>query len=324
MIAPGGEIMAKGEERIHEPVLLRQVLETLAPEPLTLDGWFVDATLGAAGHAKALLERCPRASLLGIDQDPELVAIAGERLQGFAGRFQVVRARHSNLAKVVAEAGISRPLGVLLDLGVNSMHLDRAERGFSFQSDGPLDMRMDPSRDRTAAEIVNSWDESDLADLFFHEGGERQSRKIAHAICAARRRVPFQRTAALADLIANTAGRGRGRIHPATRTFQALRRAVNEEGEELLRALGAAQDVLADGARLVVVTFHSGEDKAVKRWFREHARGGFWRLETRKPLGPDPTERRANPRARSAFMRYAVRTRGAADSPVQRDSGGGY
>lgn len=307
MIAPGGDTMSR-DERIHEPVLLRQVLEALAPEPESLQGWIVDGTLGAAGHARALLERCPHVSLLGLDQDPELIEVAQRRLAEFGDRVRVVRARHSNLAEIVADEGLGRPVGMLLDLGVNSLHLDEAKRGFSFQADGPLDMRMDPSRDRTAADIVNTWDEEDLADLLFHEGDERQSRRIARAICEARRRVPFQRTAALADLIANATGGG-GRIHPATRTFQALRRAVNEEGEELLSALRAAEDVLANEARFAVLTFHSGEDKAVKRFFSERAREGYWRLVTRKPLGPDPTERRANPRARSAYLRYAIRTR---------------
>ena len=300
------------DERIHEPVLLRQVLEALAPDPAAVEGWAVDGTLGAGGHARALLERCPGLSLLGLDQDPELIEVARRRLQIFGDRVRIERARHSNLAEIVASAGIGRPVAMLLDLGVNSLHLDSAARGFSFQQDGPLDMRMDPARDRTAADIVNTWDEEDLADLLFHEGDERQSRRIARAICEARRRVPFQRTAALADLIANTVASGRsgGRIHPATRTFQALRRAVNEEGEELLSAMRAAEDVLADSARFAILTFHSGEDKVVKRYLSERARDGHWQLVTRKPLGPDPTERRANPRARSAFLRYAIRTRG--------------
>ncbi len=302
--------MSPRDEHVHEPVLMRQVLESLSPDPATLTGWIIDGTLGAGGHAHALLTRCPNISLLGLDQDPELIEIAGERLAEFGDRVRIVNARHSNLAEVVADEGIGRPAGMLLDLGVNSLHLDRAERGFSFQSDGPLDMRMDPTRERTAADIINYWDEQDLADLFYHEGDERQSRRIARDICQARRRVPFQRTAALADVIANAMGGGGGRIHPATRTFQALRRAVNEEGEELLRVLQGAEDVLADGARLVVLTFHSGEDKAVKRHFSERARKGHWRLVTKKPLGPDSTERRANPRARSAYLRYGVRTRG--------------
>lgn len=307
MIAPGGDVMSR-DERIHEPVLLRQVLRVLVPDPSLARGWVIDGTLGAGGHARALLEHAPDVSILGLDQDPELIEVATRRLESFGERVRIVRARHSNLAQVVADEGLDRPIGMLLDLGVNSLHLDRAERGFSFQADGPLDMRMDPARTRTAADIVNTWDEEDLADLLFHEGDERQSRKIARAICTARRRVPFQRTAALADLIANTVGGG-GRIHPATRSFQALRRAVNEEGEELYRALQAAEDVLADRARLAVLTFHSGEDKAVKRHLSERARAGSWLLESRKPLGPDPAERRANPRARSAYLRYAVRTR---------------
>ncbi|HTF90024.1 MAG TPA: 16S rRNA (cytosine(1402)-N(4))-methyltransferase RsmH, partial [Planctomycetota bacterium] len=242
----------------------------------------------------------------GIDQDPEILALAAERLKPFGDRVRIAHGRASQLAEILENQGLSAPVGMLLDLGVSSLQLDRPERGFAFNADGPLDMRMDPTRPRTAAEIVNHWDESDLADLFFYEGGDRRARRIARAIVEARRKSPFLRTGALADLIARTAP-GSGKVHPATRSFQALRRAVNEEGEELIAALGAAESSLAEGARLAVISFHSGEDGVVKRFFARGARTGAWRILTRKPLTPSREELRANRRSRSASLRAAVR-----------------
>ncbi|MEX1023451.1 MAG: 16S rRNA (cytosine(1402)-N(4))-methyltransferase RsmH [Planctomycetota bacterium] len=301
--------MANGDARredVHVPVMLQEVLDVFRPVLAQRAGWFVDGTLGAGGHAAAILAAYPGAELLGIDQDPDALAAATHTLLPFRKRAHVVRGRHSSLARHVGEAGAEPVLGLLLDLGANSLHFDRPERGFSFDSDGPLDMRMDPTRERTAADIVNRWDEADLADLLFFEGDERQSRKIAKAIVEARRNVPFLRTRALADLIANVAG-GRGRIHPATRSFQALRRAVNEEGEELNLALVGAESVLEDGGRLAVLTFHSGEDKAVKRALLEGKKRGVWKLEEPRPIAPSRLEVRTNPRARSARLRWAVR-----------------
>jgi 16S rRNA (cytosine1402-N4)-methyltransferase len=203
---------------------------------------------------------------------------------------------------------------MLLDIGVSSMQLDQSNRGFSFQVDGPLDMRMDPTRDRTAADIVNHWDEGDLADLIYYEGGETAARKIARAIVQGRRRAPFLRSAALVDTIVQAIGGAGGKLHPATRTFQALRRAVNEEGEELRSGLCAARHLLAAGGRLVVISFHSGEDREVKRFFADGARKGEWRILTHKPLEADLAERRANPRSRSARMRAAQRLAPAPES----------
>ncbi|MEM9382650.1 MAG: 16S rRNA (cytosine(1402)-N(4))-methyltransferase RsmH, partial [Planctomycetota bacterium] len=210
-------------------------------------------------------------------------------------------------------------VGLLMDLGASSLQLDRPERGFSFTWDGPLDMRMDPRRERTAADIVNSWDESDLADLFFHEGGERGARRVARAIVDARRRAPFRRTRALSEFVALSLGRPirsrqaerptRGAIHPATRVFQALRRAVNEEAEELQAGLRAAQDHLDEGGRLLAISFHSGEDGVCKRFLAEGARRGEWDLDTRRPIEAGPEEVRSNPRARSAKLRVARRVR---------------
>jgi 16S rRNA (cytosine1402-N4)-methyltransferase len=299
------------EERVHVPVLLGEVLAALRGEQRaeTLEGWIVDGTVGAGGHARALLEAFPGVRLLGYDQDPEVLAHARMRLADFGPRVQLAQARLSQLHPRLASLDAAPVIGFLLDLGANSLHFDRPARGFSLQNDGPLDMRMDPSRTRTAADIVNRWDEEDLADLFYYEGDERNSRAIARAIVESRARAPFTRTVPLAELIAQCQGGGRGRIHPATRCFQALRRAVNEEGEELRHGLSIAERVLADGGRLAVITFHSLEDGFVRKVLQERARDGRWLLAGKKPLGPGAAERRANPRARSALLRCAVRQR---------------
>jgi 16S rRNA (cytosine1402-N4)-methyltransferase len=287
------------------------VLAALAAEraPDALAGWVVDATLGAGGHARAVLETFPGVRLFGVDQDPEALEEARAALAPFGERARILHGRISELEERMDEAGVRDPVGMLFDLGASSLQLDRPERGFSFQVDGPLDMRMDPRRERTAADIVNRWDEADLADLFYYEGGEHRSRRVARAVVESRRRAPFQRTMPLADLIAHVVGRHGERIHPATRCFQALRRAVNEEGEELYRGLQIAEGTLADGGRLVAISFHSGEDRMVKRFLGEGAREGRWRLATKKPARPEPSELRANPRSRSARLRAGVRTR---------------
>lgn len=276
-----------------------------------LEGWIVDATVGAGGHAARLLEAAPGVRLLGLDQDPEALELARVTLSSFGQRALLRRARMSGLKEALAEEGVASPLCVLFDLGVSSMQLDRPARGFSFTQDGPLDMRMDPSRERTAADIVNAWDEADLADLFYYEGGERGARRVARTIVEGRRGAPFLRTLALAERVALALGRraGAGRIHPATRTFQALRRAVNQEGEELTAGLRASEEVLAAGGRLVVISFHSGEDGVVKRFLAEGSRRGAWRLLTKRPLSPAEAEKSANRRARSARLRAAERLR---------------
>jgi 16S rRNA (cytosine1402-N4)-methyltransferase len=312
MIAKGGSMADDPSSRVHVPVLLGEVLEALrgSRTPAELEGWIIDGTVGAGGHARALLECFPRVRLFGLDQDPEVLAHARASLADFGPRVVLHRARVSELHPLLVAEGLGPVVGFLLDLGANSLHFDQPARGFSLQSDGPLDMRMDPTRARTAADIVNHWDEEDLADLFFYEGDERNSRAIARAVVASRARAPFARTLSLAEVIAQCQGGGRGRIHPATRCFQALRRAVNEEGEELRHGLRVAERVLEGGGRLVVITFHSLEDGYVKKVLQERAREGCWRLATKKPLGPGAAERRANPRARSALLRCAERVRG--------------
>jgi 16S rRNA (cytosine1402-N4)-methyltransferase len=294
---------------VHEPVLADEVVRFLGGErPAELEGWIVDGTLGAGGHSSRLLAALPRIQLLGLDQDPEILAHARTNLAPFGRRVHVRRARISQLQSALDAVGATRVVGVLMDIGASSLQLDSAARGFSFTADGPLDMRMDPERERTAADIVNGWDESDLADLFFYEGGETRSRKIARAIVDSRRRAPFQRTLALADVIERAVGGG-GKTHPATRVFQALRRAVNEEGDELLAGLAAAEEWLVDGGRLAVISFHSGEDAEVKRFFAQGAQEGRWDVLTRKPVTASREELLRNRRSRSALLRVGARVR---------------
>ncbi len=308
---------------VHVPVLGATVVELFRPvaerDP---QGWIVDGTLGLGGHTRLLLEAFPEIRILGVDQDPEAITVARERLSSFSRRLRIRHGRMSGLSRLIRKEQIEPPVGVLLDVGVSSMQLDVGERGFSFQVDGPLDMRMDSTRDRTAADIVNHWDESDLADLFFHEGGEHRSRRVARAIVEGRRRAPFLRTLALADIVARAVGEdsSSGRIHPATKTFQALRRAVNEEGEELLAGLAAGMHWLADCGRLVVITFHSGEDGEVKRFLADAGRQGTAKLLTKRPVVADREERQANPRARSAHLRAAQRMRSASAPAPNGDS----
>ena len=302
---------------VHVPVLAEEVARLLGGRRSadSTSGLLVDVTLGAGGHSALLLERFPRLRLLGTDQDPEILSVARERLEPFQDRVRIEHARMSELTQVLADLD-EQPMALLMDLGASSLQLDRPERGFSFAWDGPLDMRMDPRRARTAADIVNTWDEGDLADLFFHEGGERGARKVARALVEARRRAPFRRTRGLSEAVAIALGKPirsggdgprRGSIHPATRVFQALRRAVNEEADELEAGLAAAREHLAPGGRLLAISFHSGEDGVVKRFLAEGARAGEWVLETRRPVEAGPEEVRRNPRSRSAKLRVASR-----------------
>jgi 16S rRNA (cytosine1402-N4)-methyltransferase len=302
------------EGAAHVPVLGGPVVEIFREcTDASGEAWIVDGTVGLGGHSALLLEALPDAHVLGFDQDPEALEIARRNLSRFGQRARVRHGRLSDLSRLVRKEQLGRVVGILFDLGVSSLQLDRADRGFSFQHDGPLDMRMDPTRDRTAAEIVNQWDESDLADLLYYEGGETRARVVARAIAESRRRAPFLRTGALAETIAAALGPGAqgGKIHPATRVFQALRRAVNEEGEELLAGLDAAEHLLAEGGRLVVIAFHSGEDREVKRFLAQGERENRFRNLTRKPVEASEAERRTNPRSRSAKLRAAERNQTA-------------
>jgi 16S rRNA (cytosine1402-N4)-methyltransferase len=279
-------------------------------------GKYVDCTVGAGGHAAGILAAgAPDGRLLGLDVDPTALEIARERLAPFGDRAILHRRSYAGLTDILTELGWGEVDGIVLDLGVSSMQVDRAERGFSFKKDAPLDMRFDPDQTTTAADLVNDLPEKDLADLLYRYGEERRSRRIARAIAAAR---PIRTTLELASVIARTAGGGT--IHPATRSFQALRIATNRELENLETVLPQAVEALAAGGRLAVIAFHSLEDRIVKRYFREESRDCICPPEqpvctcghtaalvevTRKPLRPGDTEVQANLRARSARLRVA-------------------
>ena len=282
----------------HEPVLLRETLELLAVRP---GGSYADGTVGLGGHAVEVLRRsAPDGRLLAVDRDPEALERSRERLAEFGPR---VRLEHADWRELPALLGDERPQGVLLDLGVSSLQLDTPERGFSFRADGPLDMRMDRTGGPTAAEVVNRMPEDELADVLYHFGEERASRRIARAIVRARQRVHLRTTGELAAVVRGASGRPRGRgLDPATLTFQALRIYVNRELEGLRPALEQIALRLAPGGRLAVIAFHSLEDREVKNAFRDLARGDF-RLLTRKPIRPSDEEVARNPRARSARLR---------------------
>ncbi|MEF3274371.1 MAG: 16S rRNA (cytosine(1402)-N(4))-methyltransferase RsmH [Chloroflexus sp.] len=293
----------------HTPVLLAEVVAALAPRP---GGRYLDATVGGGGHALAVLQAAqPGGVLLGIDADPAALAAAAERLTE-AGLQQQAILRHGSFAdleQLANEAGFTTFDGILFDLGVSSYQLDTPERGFSFAADGPLDMRLDPTRGVTAADLVNRSSERELAEIIFQYGEEPAARRIARAIVERRRIQPFQRTADLAALVARIVGGRHRRIHPATRTFQALRIAVNRELDQLAAALPQAANLLAPGGRLAVISFHSLEDRIVKHFMRTEASGERPRLAlfTKKPVTATDEEIAINPRARSAKLRVATR-----------------
>jgi 16S rRNA (cytosine1402-N4)-methyltransferase len=283
--------------RAHEPVLFDEVMAALAPRA---GGRYVDGTLGNAGHAAGILERSgPDGRLLGIDLDPHALEAAREALATYGERATLVHGSFAHLGDIARECRLTPVDGIILDLGLSSMQLAQAERGFSFQSDGPLDMRFDPSADTTAADLVNTLPADELADILYQYGEERMSRRIARAIVNAR---PLHSTAELADVVARCVGR-RGRIHPATRAFQALRIAVNDELEVLEQGLAQGVNALTSGGRLAVIAFHSLEDRVVKNYFRQQAGAGTLCLVTRRPLQASEAERERNPRSRSAKLR---------------------
>lgn len=307
------------ERRPHVPVLLSEVLEALAP----LEGAHVlDGTFGAGGYSRALLEA--GASVIGIDRDPDVAPFAVALAQRFPEKFSFVAGAFSELDVLAGEKPVD---GVVLDIGVSSMQLDAGERGFSFMREGPLDMRM-ASAGTSAADLVNGLEESELASLLFAYGEERKARRIAHAVIVARAKAPITTTIQLARLIETTIGRKPGALHPATRSFQALRTAVNAEFDELVEGLFASERALPPGGRLAVVAFHSLEDRIVKR-FLDSGKGGPARsrhlpqteaeaqrwVNLAKARKAGPEEVRRNPRARSAILRTARRS-GAPARPV--------
>ncbi len=278
-------------------------------------GVYVDGTLGLGGHAGLILERLgPDGKLVGFDKDAAALAEAGKALAVYGERVMLIHDDFKNLTHRFAGLGIGRADGVLLDLGVSSMQLDRAERGFSFRFDGPLDMRMDPSQELTAADIVNDWSREDLQQIIFEYGEERFGRRIAERIERERAGRRIETTGQLASIIASAVpGAYRhGRIHPATRTFQALRIAVNGEMESLRLFLDTALDALAEGGRLAIISFHSLEDRMVKTVFREWQKEEKGTALTKKPMIATDAEISANPRSRSAKLRVFERTKGEA------------
>jgi len=287
----------------HWPVLPAEVLEFLAPVP---GKTIVDATVGAGGHARLLAERLgPSGRLIGLDRDPAMLALARPRLEDYP--VTLVHANFDQLPRVLSELGINAVDGVLADLGVCSDQIDTPERGFSFQQPGSLDMRMDPQQGEPARALLRRLSERDLADLFWTYGEERYSRRIARKIVETRRRTRLETTEQLADLVRRCVPRPRGRRHaidPATRVFQALRIAVNDELGALDRLLTALPDMVKPGGRAVVISFHSLEDRRVKQAFRDRQR---WETLTSKPVQPKAEEIRNNPRARSAKLRAARR-----------------
>ncbi len=288
---------------VHVPVMAAEVVEALRPGR---GGLFVDCTVGAGGHARALLS-AGAARLVGIDRDREALTLAGGALAEWGERVTLVHGDYRGLDRILDERGIGAIDGAVADLGVSSLQLDGAGRGFSFQRDEALDMRMDTSRGATAADLLAEADERELADVIFRFGEERRSRAIARAVVAARREAPIETTARLAGIVRRVVGR-RGRIDPATRTFQAIRIWVNAELDGLDVFLRAACDRLAAGGRLAVVTFHSLEDRPVKHTFRGLAgEGRGLRLVTKRSLVPGDNEVRSNPRARSARLRVIER-----------------
>ncbi len=295
----------------HVSVLPAEVLAGLQPRP---GGRYIDGTLGGGGHAQALLAAsAPDGRLLGIDADPAALAAAGARLAPFGGRVALAHGNFRAIGELARQHGFTQVDGILLDLGVSSHQLDTAERGFSFNADAPLDMRLDPTEGATAADLVNELPEIELADLIYRYGEERGSRRVARLIVEARRRHPIERTTELAEIVARALGGRHGKIHPATRTFQALRIAVNRELESLETALPQAVELLAPGGRLAVIAFHSLEDRIVKLFFRaESGYGGGvgdrLAIITKKPIEAGEAEARTNPRSRSAKLRVAERT----------------
>jgi 16S rRNA (cytosine1402-N4)-methyltransferase len=324
MTARSGPPTAKGGRRgtqRHIPVLLPEVLAALAPQA---GERFIDGTFGGGGYTSALLDAAPDIHVLAIDRDPTAIA-AGQSRVVQAGCLTLVQGTFGELDRIAEAEGFAPADGVVLDIGVSSMQIDEAERGFSFQNDGPLDMRMS-SIGPTAADVINTEDESRLADIFFHLGEERRSRAVGRAIGKRRLDKPFTRTSELADLAERVLGREKvaGR-HAATRIFQALRIYVNDELGELASGLAAAERVLKPGGRLAVVTFHSLEDGIVKTFLRTRSetakqgsrhlpptesveRQASFSVSARRPIAPGEAETGDNPRARSAKLRWAVRT----------------
>jgi len=296
---------------LHTPVLAAEVMEWLRVRP---EGTYVDATCGTAGHAIEIARRLTTGRLVAMDRDPQALEIARERLKGFEEKVVLVHAEFSRIGEVAADLKLPLVDGVLADLGISSLELDSPERGFSFRWAAPLDMRMNPDTPLTADEIVNQWSEKELADLLYQKAEERDSRRIARAIVRSR---PIRDTEHLATVVAGARkARGRQKLQPATKTFLALRNAVNREEEELEQFLSRTPATLNLGGRWIVLSYHSLEDRPVKQAFQRLERDGSFRVLTRKVIQPSEGEVRDNPRARSAKMRVAEKIAPAESRPA--------
>lgn len=308
----------------HTSVLAKEIIDNLAPRD---HGVYVDGTLGGAGHASLVLAANPTVTLIGIDRDPSALAAAGARLAEFGDRARLVHGQYADIASILSDLNIRQVNGIVLDLGVSSPQLDHADRGFSFTKEGPLDMRMDPTRGKTALELIQDLDQDDLADVIFELGEERYSKKIARLIKDALREDRIHTTTQLAAVVAQAipiAEQRKSKIHPATRTFQALRIAVNAELEQLDLFLHVFPDLLVPGGRCAIISFHSLEDRLVKNRFRDLAwtsslpphlaakegerSEAVCELVTRKAVVATDEEIAANPRSRSARLRVCERT----------------
>jgi len=296
--------MAQDHSALHVPVLLDEVLAWLQPRQ---DGLYVDGTLGLGGHGQAILEKSsPTGRLIGFEWDEDAARKAAAQLAQYAERLRIVRASYADLVPELARLEVGQVDGLIADLGVSSLQLDRAERGFSFRTESDLDMRMDRRNPMTAASLVARLTEEQLADIFYHYGEERQARRIARFLVQARQEEPVATTGRLAAIVAEAVPRKYHpqKVHVATKVFQALRIAVNSELDNLTRLLATAPDVLKRGARICIITFHSLEDRIVKQTF---AQNPAYRVLTKRPIEPSAEEKVRNPRARSAKLRVAAR-----------------
>jgi 16S rRNA (cytosine1402-N4)-methyltransferase len=297
---------------LHKPVLVAEILEWLDVKP---DGMYADVTVGTAGHTLEIAKRLTTGKVLGMDRDPQALAIARERLQPHERQVVLVQAEFSDLGEVAAANHLPGFDGIVADLGISSLELDTAERGFSFRWAGPLDMRMSPENPLTADEIVNQWPEKELANLLYEKAEERDSRRIAKMIVRAR---PIRDTEHLATVVAGgRKARGRQKLHPATKTFLALRIAVNREEEALGQFLSRSPVTLNPGGRLIVLSYHSLEDRVVKHEFQRLARESDFQILTKKIIQPGEAEIQDNPRSRSAKMRVLEKMATAESSAPQ-------
>lgn len=289
---------------MHKSVLLQEVLKNINP-----NGIIIDATLGFGGHSRQILKNS-KAEVIGIDQDGEALELAKKNLKEFSKRIKFVQENFSCIEKVAKKEKVfGKVSSVLMDIGVSSMQFDNSDRGFSLKNDGPLDMRMNENSSLTAYEIVNSWPEEEIARILYEFGEEYQSRRIAKSIVLNRRKEKIKSTLKLADIIKNSVSKNRafGKIHPATKSFQALRIAVNQELDNLKAGLLGALNVLKEGGSIVVISFHSLEDRIVKRFFKDMASNNRLEILTKKPIVPSLDEINDNPRSRSAKLRAAIK-----------------